>query len=451
MNTSHVIESSGRRRASRKRFWQHMIGRSHRGIGIRLKCRGVVLLTLLATLGLSACGGDSPNAEAVTSPLAGRFTDPVERGRYLARAGNCIACHTRSGEVPFSGGKAIPTPFGTVYSSNLTSDVQTGLGAWTADDFWQALHHGKSRDGRDLYPAFPYTSYTYMTRDDSDALFQYLQTLPAVSKDRPEHRIGFPYNTALAMKVWRWLYFEPSVYEIDEQQSDSWNRGAYLVQGLGHCSACHTPRGRLGNSESKFELAGAHIEGLGWDALPLTQGNLPQGDRAQLVELLQNGINERDVLSGPMAEVVFHSLQYLESSDLSDMVTYLLSLPTAEAPAAPQIRVSDSHALLMREQGQLLYQDHCLDCHGEQGEGVAYRYPALAGNRAVLSDSPNNVIQSLLGGGFGASTEGRPRPFGMPPYAHQMDATQLAAVLTYVRQSWGNGASAVSPERILQQ
>ena len=408
-----------------------------------------VYVLLSAVAALSACS-QQDDAESIVSPLAEKFSDPLERGEYLARAGDCVACHTRVGEPEFSGGLAIPTPFGKIYSSNLTSSEQAGLGLWTADEFWQALHHGKSRDGRSLYPAFPYPSYSHITRDDSDALFAYLQTIPAVEQLPPEHELEFPYNTQLALNAWRLLFFRPEVFVADAEQSESWNRGAYLVQGPGHCAACHTPRGRLGNTQSRYELAGAHIDGLKWDALPLTRGNLPQGDRDALVELLKRGGNERDVLSGPMAEVVLRSLQYLDREDLASMVDYLLSLPEVEAPASSQLRVNDEDGFQLYQAGKQVYAEYCADCHGEDGQGQPYRYPALAGNRGVMAASPNNAIRSLLSGGFGASTQERPRPYGMPPFAHQLDDQQAAAVLTYIRKSWGNEASAVAPETLRQ-
>jgi len=413
------------------------------------RARRLALCVLLSLVAISTVScSESGDTDATVSPLADRFGSVVERGEYLARAGDCVACHTQAGEPEFSGGKAIPTPFGNIYSSNLTSDDATGLGQWNADDFWQALHHGKSRDGRSLYPAFPYPSYSHMTRDDSDALFAYLQGVPAVKQQPPAHELVFPYNTQLALNVWRLLFFRPDVFVADPARSESWNRGAYLVTGPGHCSACHTPRGRFGNSQSQHELAGAHIDGLDWDALSLRQGSLPKEDKDALVELLKRGENERDVLSGPMAEVVLHSLQYLDREDLGAMVEYLSSLPAAQAPLSPQLSVSASYAEELYQSGAQVYGEHCVDCHGEDGHGEPYRYPALAGNTGVTAGSPNNAIRSLMGGGFGASTTERPRPYGMPPFAHQLDDQQAAAVLTYIRRSWGNQASAVSPEAL---
>ncbi len=407
------------------------------------------MVTLLVSLLLSGCGQEQ-QPEATISPLAAQSQNPVERGQYLARAGDCTACHTPVGEPEFSGGKAVPTPFGKIYSSNLTSDKRTGLGAWTADDFWQAMHHGKSRDGRSLYPAFPYTSYSLMTRDDTDALFAYLKTIPAVEQAPPEHGLSFPYDTQLALNIWRALFFRPETFKQDDKQTESWNRGAYLVQGLGHCAACHTPRGALGNTKSDLNLSGAYVEGLGWEALSLSRGILAHSEKEELMDLLQSGVNQRDVMSGPMAEVVLHSLQFLDREDLGAMTDYLSTLPEMSNSISRQSGASESYTQDLRADGELIYTEHCADCHGSDGQGEPYVYPALAGNRGVTAASPTNAIRMLISGGFGASTEQRPRPHGMPSFAHQFSDNESAAVLSYIRGAWGNSASAVSPEAIRQ-
>lgn len=400
-------------------------------------------LALIASL-LGACG--QPDSSANKSPLSHAPTDTLQRGEYLARAGNCVGCHTPLGKEPYSGGRAIPTPFGDVISSNLTPDPETGLGNWSNEDFWQALHHGKSRDGRSLYPAFPYPSYSLVTRDDSDALFSYLQSIPAIKQAVPAHQLRFPYNSQWALQAWRALYFSPAQFTVDNEQSESWNRGAYLVKGLGHCAACHTPRGTLGNYDNSKPLSGAHIEGLGWDAPTLATGQLNEQQQDELVRLLKSGINKRDVLSGPMAEVVGHSLQYLATEDIEAMVEYLSSLPATTQKSNKSKQPREEQLKL----GQAVYQEHCSDCHGDNGQGQAYRYPALAGNQTVTATSPNNAIQSLMFGGFGASTVDRPRPHGMPAFAQQLSDREAAAVLSYIRSSWGNYAPAVRASAMRQ-
>lgn len=396
------------------------------------------LIVLLTFLLLGACG-EQTVPEASNSPLTMTHSSMVERGQYLSIAANCVGCHTPLGKTPFSGGRAIPTPFGDVISSNLTADPETGLGKWSNDDFWQALHNGKSREGRSLYPAFPYPSYSLITRDDSDAIFTYLKTIPAVNHTTPPHRLRFPYSRQWALDIWRALYFEPAAFESDSSRSERWNRGAYFVEGLGHCGTCHTPRGTLGGYDEEHHLQGTHIEGLGWDAPSLAQGPLTEQQQAQMLRLLKSGINEREVMSGPMAEVVGSSLQYIESDDLAAMVEYLASLPD-EGVVADKKPPLNTNTL---ELGLKIYEEQCLDCHGAEGQGEAYRYPALAGNRSVNTVSPRNAINSVLFGGFGASTTDRPRPYGMPAFAQKLNDKEVAAVLSYIRSAWGNTASAV--------
>ncbi|MGB1581562.1 MAG: c-type cytochrome [Nevskiales bacterium] len=379
-------------------------------------------------------------------------TDPatIERGRYLARAGNCIACHTVPGEPAYSGGRAIETPFGSIISTNLTPDDETGLGQWTTADFWRALHFGRSKDGRRLYPAFPYTSYTHVRRKDADAMFAFFQSLAAVNKPHPGHDLRFPYNMQQSLMIWRALYFEPGVFEPDTSRSKLWNRGAYLVEGLGHCRACHTPRNALGALQSASDYAGGPIPMQGWDALPLTYSKPLDDDQAkELLRLLKTGTSRNAVTTGPMAEVVFHSLQYLNHDDLAAIVSYIRALPYAKPPQPPaQIRVTAEQSKRLSKKGQELYTEHCSDCHGKRGQGQPYKHPALAGNSLVTAASTTNVIRSVLFGGFAPSTQENPRPYGMPPFAHQLSDEEVAAVITYIRSSWGNNADAVSPAQV---
>ncbi len=405
-----------------------------------------LLSAMLCAITFSGCASEP--APTTTSPMGLDTLELLERGEYLARAANCVACHTPKGAAPYSGGKAMNTPFGVIYSSNLTSDKSSGLGDWNEDDFWQALHQGKSRDGSSLYPAFPYASYTLIVREDSDALFAYFQTIPAVSAQVPDHEVRFPFNTPFALSVWRQFFFKPGVFVADAAQSVSWNRGAYLVEGLGHCGECHTPRGVFGNTQSGSTLAGAYVESLGWDALPLATGLLAPQEQREMVTLLKTGANKRDQLSGPMAEVVFHSLQYLDTEHLGDMTEYMASLPITPAQLRPSLQISVTAARQLSKEGEAIYSEHCADCHGVDGLGKAHQYPALAANKGVIAASPNNAIRMVKHGGFGASTTARPRPYSMPPYAHQLSAREIAAVLNYLRSAWGNAASAVSPQDV---
>lgn len=384
---------------------------------------------------------------AASSPAAWASTPGnIARGAYLARAGDCIACHTVRGGPEYAGGRALDTPFGRLYGPNITPDMETGIGRWSADDFWNALHNGKSIDGRLLYPAFPYTNYTKVSRADSDALYAFFRSLPPQRRPNQPHELDFPYNQQAVLAGWRLLYFKPAVFTPEPARGLEWNRGAYLVEGLGHCSACHSTRNRLGASDET--LSGGLIPTIGWYAPSLTakgEAGLGDWDQEHIVALLHTGISPRGSATGPMAEVVARSLQHLTQSDVGAMASYLKSLPSSNAP--PPANVEPAGEQLLAE-GRRLYTTHCVDCHGTDGKGKAPAYPPLAGNRAVTLTPAVNAIRMILNGGFPPGTQGNPRPYGMPPYGHELNDAQVAAVLSYVRASWGNAAAPVSTPEV---
>lgn len=391
---------------------------------------------------------DEAPLSAETPPPAQTFpSEQVARGAYLARAGNCATCHTERGGAPYAGGRALATPFGTVYSSNLTPDADTGLGRWSADAFWRALHNGRSRDGRLLYPVFPYPNYTQVTRADSDALYAYLRSLAPVRAPRRAHELAFPFGTQPALAVWRALYFRPGVHRDEPGRTAEWNRGAYLVRGLGHCAACHEARNVLGASQG-LELAGGLMPLQNWYAPSLRdprEAGVADWPEHEIVQLLRTGVAPRGGVLGPMADVVYRSTQYLGEPDLRAIAVFLKSLPPPPEASGPEVDATPPAVL---RQGQALYEHHCIACHGERGEGVAGIYPALAGNRAVRMREPANVIRVIAKGGFLPATEGNPRPFGMPPFAHLLSDAEIAALASYVRASWGNGAGLVEPQTV---
>ena len=407
-----------------------------------------VLAGLLAAATLAVAGvawlnvrGEAPIPDDA-APSTGT-PEQVARGRYLATAGNCQGCHTAPGEAPWAGGRPIETPFGAVHTSNLTPDPDTGLGRWSADHFWRALHHGRSRDGRLLYPAFPYPNYTHVTREDSDAIYAYLRTLPPVARPATPHALGFPFDTQAALAVWRALFFTPGGSLHDASRDAAWNRGAYLVQGLGHCNACHSARNLLGGTSGVLDLSGGLIPMQNWYAPSLTspdEAGVADWPSADVVALLRDGVSPRGAVLGPMAEVVQNSTQHLDAADLHAMATYLQALPQ---------QATDAHARLVAPteddtRGARLYADHCAACHGTSGEGIPGAYPALAGNRAVTLDPPANLVRVVLLGGYAPATAGNPRPFGMPPFATVLSEDDVAAVLTHVRTHWGNAGTPVS-------
>lgn len=401
------------------------------------------LLVLLLIAGIASVAwlnvrGEAPVA-ASAAPASGS-PEQIDRGRYLATAGNCAGCHTAPGGAPYAGGRPIDTPFGAIYSSNLTPHTEHGLGRWSPDHFWRAMHHGRSRDGRLLYPAFPYPNYTHVTRADADALYAYLQSLPPVAQANTAHTVGFPYNTQAALAIWRALYFRAGSAPADPSRSAEWNRGAYLVQGLGHCNACHSARDALGGSTGAFDLSGGLIPMQNWYAPSLTsaaEAGVADWSLDDITALMRDGVSPRGSVMGPMAEVVLNSTQHLADADHLAMATYLQALPQ-QAVRAPAGTAQPN------ERGAALYEQHCAECHRADGKGVPGAYPALAGNRAVTMDPPANAVRAVLLGGYAPATAGNPRPFGMPPFAATLSSDEVAAVLNHVRGSFGNRGSAVT-------
>jgi mono/diheme cytochrome c family protein len=423
-----------------------MTGRRIAGVAAAI---GIATLAVLAALvaWLNVRGeaplppGDRPGALADAAL--------TERGRYLAIAGNCIACHTARGGADYAGGRAVDTPFGTLYATNLTPDDETGIGRWTAAEFRRALRHGRSRDGRLLYPAFPYPSYTLVTTADADALYAYFRSLPPVRQPNRAHALRFPYNLQASLAVWRALYFRPDTLEADAARSADWNRGRYLVRGLGHCEACHAGRNVLGATTGDIELGGGLIPLQNWYAPSLAssrEAGVADWHTDEVIALLRTGVSPRASVMGPMAEVVFRSTQHLAPDDVRAMAVYLKDLPQVDL-ARPAGRAPDGDTLQL---GTKVYADRCASCHGDRGEGVAGLYPALAGNRAVTLPSPNNLVKAIVHGGFPPTTAGNPRPFGMPPFRQVLDDKQVAAVASYVRHAWGNGAPAVSTLEVVR-
>jgi mono/diheme cytochrome c family protein len=387
-----------------------------------------------------------PQSAAAFSPS----TEDVRRGEYLARAGNCIGCHTARGGFSYAGGLGIRTPFGIIYSTNLTPDPNTGLGTWTAAHFWRAMHNGRSNDGRLLYPAFPYPEFTRITREDSDAIFAFLTSLQPVEQPRRAPQLRFPYNSQAALAVWRALFFDPGAFEPARTKSAEWNRGAYLLRGLGHCVACHGGRNVFGATSEKLELSGGVIPMQDWYApslLSSTEAGVGDWAPEDIVDLLKKGVSRGSSVMGPMAEVVFRSTQYFTDEDLRALAVFLKSLPQA-TPERAGINGHATEDVLAR--GAELYKRHCADCHGEMGAGSAGAYPALAGNRAVVMDTPINVIRAVLAGGYLPATAGNPRPYGMPPFAHVLNDHEIAAVVSYIRSAWGNSAAPVSQLQVMQ-
>ena len=385
-------------------------------------------------------------------PVPGTPPEPalIARGAYLAKIGNCAACHTVRGGAEMAGGLGIGTPFGTIHASNLTPDKETGIGSWSSDEFWRAMHHGRSKNGRLLYPAFPYPNYTLVTRADADALFAWLRSLPPARQANRPHDLRFPYNLQASLAVWRALYFRAGTHEDEPGPSAEWNRGRYLVRGLGHCVACHSSRNALGAITGDIELGGGLIPMQNWYAPSLASGaeaGVAHWRTEDVVALLRTGLAPQGTVLGPMAEVVYRNTQYLDDGDARAMAVYLQSLPQVAAPGTDAPPPADAAVMQL---GAKLYDQHCAACHGDQGQGASRIYPALAGNRAVTHPVANNLVKVVAHGGFAPATSGNPRPFGMPPFAQVLKDEEIAAVVTYIRQSWGNRAAPVDAVAVIQ-
>ncbi|MGH8114479.1 MAG: c-type cytochrome [Rhodanobacteraceae bacterium] len=415
------------------------------------RCGGLALL--LGVLGLSLLGAGIATrtlAAAGTAPAASTPAT-VERGKYLVTLGDCEACHTQPGQPAFSGGRPLPTPYGVFYPPNLTPDRATGIGNWTEQEFYRALHDGVRPDGAYLYPAFPFPSFTHLTRADVDAIWAYLRRVPAASKVNTPNRLHWPYSTRGLMKVWRALYFKPGTFKPDPKQSPAWNRGAYLVTGIAHCGACHTPRSRLGALTASQALAGGTITVAGWRAPNISQ-NAAHGigawTAADLRDFLHAGRSPKGDAIGPMRDVVQSALQHLTDSDLDAIVTYIKSAPARPdvvGNAMPQFGLEMAPAT--QASAKKLYHEECAGCHGDDGLGKR-PYPDLRGNPIVLSRDPDDMVMQILHGGFRASTAASPYPYSMPPFGARLTDEQISHIASYVRSSWGNDAPVVLPRQV---
>ena len=371
----------------------------------------------------------------------------IQKGEYLARAGDCIACHTQPGGKLFAGGRAMLTPFGTLFSSNITPDAETGIGAWTAQSFYTMMHTGRSPDGGLMYPAMPFGSYTKVSRADSDAIFAYMKSVPPIRAANKPHDLQFPYNNRSLILGWRTLYFQEGEYQPDHAKSEEWNRGAYLVQGLGHCTMCHSAINALGGSSESKAFQGGLIPMQNWYAPSLTsnkEAGLGEWSVDDIGSLLRTGVSPRGAVYGPMAEVVYDSLQYMTDADTRAMSIYLKSLGEGTPPDPTTSNLSLAESSLLLRLGQTVYDGQCASCHGAQGRGMPPHYPPLAGNPSIQMESAVNPIRMVLNGGYPPGTARNPMPYGMPPFAQTLSDDEVAAVVTYVRLAWGNRGAAVS-------
>jgi mono/diheme cytochrome c family protein len=403
-----------------------------------------------ATLGrlLGAAGAAAAVFLPASCAFAGEsdsqdFTQ-IARGRYLAVASDCASCHTVPGDKPFAGGRAIETPFGNIVAPNITPDRETGIGAWSDDDFDGALRKGLRPDGSRLYPAMPYNAYTRMSRDDVVAIRAYLNTVAPVRNAVVANQLPFPFSIRAAMRVWDALYFVEGEYKPDPQKSHEWNRGAYLVDGPAHCGACHTPKSLLGGDTQSRYLQGGNLQG--WFAPDITNDRrvgLGAWSLDDVVAYLKTGHNRVGAATGPMAEEISLASSRMRDDDLEAIAIYLKSLPGRGDSPAP-LRPDDPAMAA----GGAIYRDQCSACHGLDGRGIPRLFPSIAESSVVRSDDPATLIRIVLRGARSVATAAEPTAPGMPSYGWQLDDAQVAAVLTYIRNTWGAAAPAVSPDAV---
>lgn len=390
--------------------------------------------TPTGTVAAAPATADTPMAGTPSSGVQAASSSLIERGKYVATAADCYACHSPDGGKPYSGGKPLKSDFGIIYGSNITQDKKTGIGTWTKADFEGALRRGVSKDGSYLYPAMPYTSYTKMTPEDLDALWAYIKTIPAVEHTIPANTLPFPLTVRSGMAVWQSLYLKPGVFQPVASQSADWNRGSYLVNSLGHCGDCHTPRDLAQGPEMKHKLAGAKISG--WYAPDISNDPLSTVGKLstdQLAKFLKSGrLPDNTKSFGPMQETVHDSLSKLSDKDLFAMAVYLKDQRESVQEVKPT-RVSMPPERLAA--GKLVYENNCQSCHHSDGKGLAGSVPALAGNDAVVAQEPYNVIMALLEGFAPQGSWG-----AMASFANQLSDDQIADVSNYIRTSWGNQA-----------
>lgn len=364
-------------------------------------------------------------------------------GEYVARAGDCAACHTAPGSNSLTGGRAFATPMGDVYATNITPDPEQGIGRYDMAAFDRAMREGVARDGHRLYPAMPYTAYSQLSERDMRALYDYLmhEVAPEATPNRP---VSWLVAQRWTLAFWNMLFHhDVTPYVPDPQQSVQWNRGAYLVQGLGHCGSCHTPRGWMLQEKGMDERSSNYLRGAeldGWYAPSLRDGQLVA---RELISLLKTGTSAHAAVAGTMAEVVTHSTQYLSDEDLAAIATYLGSLAvTPESVSAP-VTQSDT----VRDQARYDYTHYCSACHGNEGAGEKRVVPALAGSRAVMQPNATSLIRVILEGARTPLTQYQSE-YDMPGIGWALDDERVAALINFLRSQWGNRASQVTPAEV---
>jgi mono/diheme cytochrome c family protein len=394
-------------------------------------------------------GGIAALSLAATPSARGGAFDPqeftqIERGRYLAITSDCVSCHTVPGGKPFAGGRPIETPFGDIVAPNITPDLETGLGAWSDDAFDAAIRKGVRPNSARLYPAMPYNAYTRMSRDDVQAIRAYLNSVDPARNAVVANTLPFPFNIRAAMRIWNLLYFREGEFTPDPTRSAEWNRGAFLVDGPAHCGACHTPKTFLGGDRLDRYLQGSYLQG--WSAPDITndrRAGLGEWTIEDIAAYLKSGHNRITAATGPMAEAVSLSTSHMTDVDAKAIATYLKSLPGKENGDKPL--PADTGTM---SAGTAIYRDQCSACHGIEGKGIPNLFPSVANSSLVRSKDPTTAIRIVLRGARSVGTSDEPTAPGMPSYGWQLDDGQVAAVLNYIRNSWGGAAPEIEAKDV---
>lgn len=377
----------------------------------------------------------------------------LERGQYLTQAADCLACHVTDGGKPYAGGLPVKMPFGTLYSTNITPDKETGIGNWSDDGFVEAMQQGVGPDGKHYYPAFPYTSYTLMPREDILAIKAYLFSLEPVNQPNKENDIGFPFNQRWGIALWNMLFLDDERFEPDPEQSEQWNRGAYLVEGPGHCGECHTPRNFMQAKKASEALGGATIQGwAAWNITGDEQSGIGGWPDEALASYMATGVAPGyGVAGGPMAEVVNHSLRHLTPEDIQAIVVYLKSVPAQPA----EVKRPDDKALANEPPsesrhplGQKLFADACASCHQWDGSGRQSDYASLRGLRTVNDPNALNLVQVILNGDALHGPNGHHL---MPAFNRHFNNREVSALSNFMLSHFGSQAGELTPETIAER
>jgi len=383
-------------------------------------------------------------ASAVGEAQAEPSAETIARGKALTVAADCASCHTADPAKPFAGGKRIDTPFGGIYSPNLTPDRDTGIGAWSDEEFYRALRYGEDPDGSRYYPAFPYPNFTKLVRGDILAIRAYLATLTPFSNTAPSPELRWPLNYRVLMRGWDYLFFRPGIFQPNQQKSSEWNRGGYLVEGAAHCGACHTPKNLFGADRRGRAYGGGLVQG--WFAPRLDgagRSGLKSWSVEDIVEYLQSGRNGKSHADGLMAEVVVNSTSKMSDADVRAIAVYLKDLP----PGPPEPTVTPPPQAEMTA-GAAIYAHLCVACHEVDGSGTPRIYPPLPGNANLQSSDPASTLRIILDGAQTVTTPRAPNTGSMPAYARDLSDQQIADVTNYIRNSWGNAAPLVTPAQV---